>query len=138
MTLWQVSQLLGFDDPQAAFGLPAGKQITLVAMSTNRDATSRDVFGDLVGMVRASDVFDGYVEHIGSDTIRFWTPAQLANGARQRCERGLIVLSALPTTASSARGPAAKRDDPLAAAVEAPDRGPCIAPSDAHDVERDC
>lgn len=106
VSLWQVSQLLGLGDPQGAFGLPAGKQITLVAMSTNRDATSRDVFGDLVGMVQTSEVFDGSVEHIGSDTIRFWTPAQLAAGARERGERGLIVLSALPTTASSARGPA--------------------------------
>ncbi len=106
VTTWQVSMLLGLRDPQAVLGLPDGKQITLVAMSTNKDSTSRDVYGDLVGMVRAAPVFERYVERIGADSIRFWTPAQIESGAAERGERGLIVISALPTTASAGRGPA--------------------------------
>jgi len=75
-------------------------------MSTNKDSTARDVFGDLTGMVNSSGVFDGHIEHVGPYSIRLWTPAQLAAGAATANERGLIVLSALPTTTTSARGPA--------------------------------
>jgi hypothetical protein len=104
--LWQVSELLGRQDPQGALGLPSGKQITLVAMSTNKDSTARDVFGDLVGMVRRARSLAGLVEHSSRESIRLFTPAQLASGAKQRGEQGLVVLSALPTTASAGRGPA--------------------------------
>ena len=106
LLLWHVSELLGLDDPQAARDLPAGKVVLFVAMSTNKDTVSRDMFSDVASMARAGSTFDGFVEHIGTDEIRFWTPAQVAAGARQRREHGLIVVSALPTTSSAGRGPA--------------------------------
>ncbi|WP_394941309.1 hypothetical protein [uncultured Ilumatobacter sp.] len=106
VALWQVSELLGLQDPQDILGLPPGKQITLVAMSTTKDSTARDVFGDLAGMVRNARVFDEVLEHSSRDSIRFWTPTQLVSGAKQRGDQGLVVLSALPTTASAGRGPA--------------------------------
>lgn len=106
VTLFKVSQLLALSDPHHALGLPDGKQISLVAMSTNRDSAARDVFGDLRGFVQSTDVFDGLTEHVGADRIRFWTPAQVASGAAERGDRGLIVVTALSTTATAGRGPA--------------------------------
>ena len=103
--LWRVSGLLGLGDPQAVLDLPAGKAVLFVAMSTNKDAVSRDIFADVAAMVRTGPAFDGFVEHIGTDEIRFWTPAQVAAGASQRHDHGLIVVSALPTTSSAGRGP---------------------------------
>ena len=103
---FKVSELLGLGDPQAHLGIPETKRVLFVAMSTTRDFASRDAFGDLAGMIRAAPVFDGLFEHPGPNELRLWTPAQVAAGARDRREPGLIVVSALPTVATAGRGPA--------------------------------
>lgn len=107
LILWSVYRLLALDDPQEHYRLPAGKRIVLFVFSTTKSSASRDLFGDIVSLLRNSPCLAPFIEVANSDEVRLYTPAQLRRGAHRRGEHGLIVISASPTTASTARGPAA-------------------------------
>ena len=106
VTVHRISALLGLGDPQAMLGLPRGKQITIVTVSATRENNQRDIFRDVARLVSSSARLRPWLEYEGMNELRFWTPSQVADGARHRGDQGCIVVTALPTTASSGRGPA--------------------------------
>jgi hypothetical protein len=105
VALWEVWRLLMMGDPQAVLHVPAGKKIAFLIFGTTRENAVRDLFGDVKDLLLGAPCFAPFIEHESAHTIRLWTPAQLdaAGSARPR-QHGRIVLSALPTVPSAARG----------------------------------
>ena len=103
---FQLYRLLALQNPQAALGVASRKRLVLPVISTSRERAERDQFGDVAALVAASPTLSAFVHKTTTNQITFYTPHQLACGAKERNESGLIILSALPTTAASTRGPA--------------------------------
>lgn len=106
LALYLMWRLLANGDPQQTWGVPPGKAMAIGIVSVNRGNATRDQFGDVRGMLLNAPAFTRYVEVVQSDTIRLYTPRQLASGARKRRERGLLEIVAVSTTDTALRGPA--------------------------------
>ncbi len=103
---WKVWQLIELDDPQRHYSLPPTKRVLLPVFSASRDSAKRDLFGDVVSRFRDSPCFEQFIDRIGDSTVTLFTPAQLRRNDPANGRRGLIEISASPTTSRSARGPA--------------------------------
>ena len=108
ITAYQVFYLLSLGDPQAHYGIDRDKQIKVLVFATDARSAKRNQYRDLKGFVEKAPCFRPYVEYVGPGEIRLFTPAQVARmAAGGPRETGLIVIEALPTTGTAARGPGA-------------------------------
>lgn len=105
LLLWRVYQLLLLDDPAAHYGRLRGKPVILQIYGANHDTAKRDVFGDIVALLKNAPCFAPFLGKTTSDTITFRTPSQLRHGAGSRAT-GVVQISAVPTTPVAGRGPA--------------------------------
>lgn len=102
--LWTMWRLICLGNPQAEFGMPDRKTISAVTFSTDRDAVTRTLFGDIKRLVDGSAVFADFVAGIDKHRVTLYTPYQLAAGDRLDGRPGSLVIEALPATAVATRG----------------------------------
>ncbi len=99
-----VLELLALGDPQAYFGIPRNKRITIPVFAGNLEQARFNLFADIAGMIIDGPCFAPYVQQILRDRLIIATPADLARP--DRMFDGSIEIIAHASTATAGRGPA--------------------------------
>lgn len=100
--LWR---LLATGDPQANYGLPAGKQLHVLVFAGKHDQAKANQFKDIVDCIENAPCFQSYLAGRTADTLLLFSPAQVAAGVTDPA-RAAIVIRAAESTPLSGRGPA--------------------------------
>jgi hypothetical protein len=106
-------RLIAMDDPQAAYGIAAGKRLLTLCTATTYEQARDNQFADLYRVVTQGPCFRDYLADASHNRLSLWTPADLRRiaerGRRDRrfqVEQASIRASAVAPNASGVRGSA--------------------------------
>jgi hypothetical protein len=100
LAAYQLWNLLCLSDPHHEFGIPDGKTITMVVLAGNFAQAKSTQYADIVNLIESSPAFAPYIDQQRVNSIRLFTPADLAAGRN----RGSIEIIAKEATPLSVRG----------------------------------
>lgn len=99
-----VWELLALGDPQAHFGIPRTKRISIPIFAGNREQARFNLFADIAGTIIDAPCFAPFIQHLYRDKLIIATPADLTRP--DRIHEGSIEIVAKEATSTAGRGPA--------------------------------
>ncbi len=113
LAAWQMYGLLAMDDPQARYGIAAGKHLRTLITATTHPQARDNFFADLFRLLTHGECFREHLALTTRNHVTLWTPADLRriaelgrNDQRSALEQASIRASAVAPNASGARGSA--------------------------------
>jgi hypothetical protein len=109
----QIYSLIAMDDPQARYGIAAGKQLRTLITATTYPQARDNQFADLFHLLTRGACFMNHLAEASKNRVTLWTPADRRRVAelgrrdrRMALEYASIRASAIAPNASGARGSA--------------------------------
>lgn len=107
LVAWRIWELLLMDNPQERLGISGGKALHIPVVGSSSGQAKRDAFGDVRYLLTTAPCFKPFLGSCTDTQVTLLTPQQLADGALVGRSKGLIRVSAHPTTGTAVRGLAA-------------------------------
>ncbi|MEX2250615.1 MAG: hypothetical protein WD895_00925 [Acidimicrobiia bacterium] len=105
LVVWRLWNILALGDPQAHYGIPRDKKLTVHLFAADQGTLVRNGYADVVNLL-AAPCFEPFLGRSTGTMISLLTPAQLGRGARPGVTVGNVQVVAAPTTSTAVRGPA--------------------------------